>query len=83
MTRVKGCVNEKCVAYKNKVNYKESEEYCSKCGVRLSYVCKAKKDDKKDEFKKGAVAVGGALLAVGGVVLTKGKEIAKHIYKQK
>ena len=39
MKRVKGCLNSKCVEYK-KTYYKESDEYCVKCGTKLSYVCK-------------------------------------------
>ena len=39
MKRVKGCLNNKCVEYK-KTYYKESDEYCVKCGTKLSYVCK-------------------------------------------
>ncbi|MBK5244962.1 MAG: hypothetical protein JJE18_08075 [Eubacteriaceae bacterium] len=40
MDRVKGCVTEKCAAHKKKTTYKESDDYCSKCGDKLSYVCK-------------------------------------------
>lgn len=40
MARVKGCVNDKCLARQKKITYAESEEFCSKCGQRLSYVCK-------------------------------------------
>ena len=39
MKRVKGCLNSKYVEYK-KTYYKESDEYCVKCGTKLSYVCK-------------------------------------------
>ena len=42
MKRVKGCLNSKCVEYK-KTYYKESDEYCVKCGTKLSYVCKQPK----------------------------------------
>ncbi|MGN1348160.1 MAG: hypothetical protein ACI4VI_04380 [Acutalibacteraceae bacterium] len=41
MAQVKSCTNEKCEAYNEKVNKKEN--YCSKCGSQLSYVCKNKK----------------------------------------
>lgn len=40
MPKIKGCVNKQCEAYKKKVTYKKNEEYCSKCGHRLVYVCK-------------------------------------------
>jgi len=85
MGRVKGCVNENCIAHKNKVLYKESEDYCSKCGTKLSYVCKTKKcytfleesdgkccikcQAKKDDQKDDAKK---AAVKVGGVLLTIG-----------
>lgn len=40
MGRVKGCVNEECVTHLKKIKYKETENFCSKCGVGLVYVCK-------------------------------------------
>lgn len=39
MLIVKGCINEKCVANKKKITYKEADQYCSKCGNKLFYVC--------------------------------------------
>lgn len=39
MKRVKGCLNKRCNEY-HKTYYKESDEYCVKCGTKLSYVCK-------------------------------------------
>jgi hypothetical protein len=39
MSRVKGCTNENCIAKKKKITYKESDDFCSKCGGKLSYVC--------------------------------------------
>ena len=85
MGRVKGCVNEKCIAHEKKVLYEETEEYCSKCGVKLEYVCKTKKcytfleksdgkycikcQAKKDDRKDDAKK---AALKVGGGVLAFG-----------
>ncbi len=34
----KGCVNEKCEAYKKK-HYRDDYEYCPFCGDKLEYVC--------------------------------------------
>lgn len=42
MTRAKGCLNSSCSEYK-KNYYKASDEYCVKCGAKLSYVCKYRK----------------------------------------
>ena len=41
MKRVKGCLNSSCGEYK-KTYYKEADEFCVKCGTKLSYVCKHK-----------------------------------------
>ncbi|MDD7390576.1 MAG: hypothetical protein PUG60_13175 [Lachnospiraceae bacterium] len=100
MAGVKGCTNSKCVAVKKKITYKETEDFCSKCGGPLTYVCKkcytpigkkeklcarhqAEKEDKADKVMKTAAQAGGAVLSVGAVVLTKGKDIAKYIPKLK
>lgn len=37
---LKGCVNEKCIAYKKKMHFKDSDAFCPKCGQPLYYVCK-------------------------------------------
>lgn len=42
MKRVKGCLNCNCEEYK-KTQYKDTDEFCVKCGTKLSYVCKDKK----------------------------------------
>lgn len=39
MASVKGCNNHSCIANKNKLKYKKSDEFCSKCGKELIYVC--------------------------------------------
>lgn len=55
MKRVKGCLNSNCKEHK-KTYYKESDEYCVKCGTKLSYVCKHPKcfkqipDDVKENY---------------------------------
>ena len=38
MKAFKGCVNPECVAYKKK-HYKNEDDYCTKCGEKLYYVC--------------------------------------------
>ena len=55
MKRVKACLNSSCTEYQ-KTYYKESDEYCEKCGAKLSYVCKHPKcfkqipDDVKENY---------------------------------
>ena len=41
MAKVKGCTNNHCVAHTKKITYKKSEDFCSKCGQPLSFVCKS------------------------------------------
>ena len=46
----RGCVNPECKAYK-KIKYKDDDNFCSKCGRPLYYVCsdcwKALEDDSE------------------------------------
>ena len=37
---VKGCTNITCGAYHKRIRYKKSDDFCSKCGQPLTYVCK-------------------------------------------
>ena len=37
---LKGCINEKCIAYEKKMHFKDSDAFCPKCGQPLYYVCK-------------------------------------------
>lgn len=88
MGKIKGCGNESCEAHKKKINYKESDAFCSKCGSPLVYVCKdcytQLPDDtekycvrclaKHEDRKDKAKKVGGGALAVGGIILTFGKK---------
>ncbi len=39
MGMIKGCINENCIARQKKTHYKKTDEFCSKCGNKLSYVC--------------------------------------------
>ena len=38
MKAFKGCTNQSCGAYK-KIHYKKKDQYCSKCGYTLDFVC--------------------------------------------
>lgn len=40
MGRVKGCMNESCLANQKSITYKEENDYCPKCGNKLYNVCK-------------------------------------------
>ncbi len=50
MKAFKGCTNQMCEAYKEN-HYKDSDEFCTKCGERISFVCaecwKPMEDGKK------------------------------------
>ncbi len=37
--RKKGCPNEACEMNKKKIKWKSSDEFCSKCGAKLVFVC--------------------------------------------
>ncbi len=39
MGRVKGCVNEGCIAREKKIKFKKNNEICSECGEKLGFVC--------------------------------------------
>lgn len=99
MAKIKGCTNSRCVAHTKKITYKKSEDFCSKCGQPLSFVCKscytpieesqkrcvmcqAKVDDRNDKIKEVAGQAGVAVLSIGGIILTKGKDVAKYIPKK-
>lgn len=58
MKRVKGCLNSKCSEYKKKY-YKESDEFCVKCGTKLNFVCKHPKCFKQipDDIKENLCPV--------------------------
>lgn len=40
MSKIKGCGSSNCIANKKKIKYKNTDEFCSKCGKQLVYVCK-------------------------------------------
>ena len=37
---MKGCTNITCAAYHKRTQFKKTDDFCSKCGQPLSYVCK-------------------------------------------
>lgn len=86
MKKVKACLNSECSECK-KTYYKATDEFCVKCGSRLSYVCKHKNcfkalpDDSKDvlcpvhlaEKKDREEKVKDGLMKVGtGIVAAAG-----------
>lgn len=82
MWRVKGCVDEKCIARQKKIFYKESDEFCSKCGKKLTFVCKkcyTVLEDSKEKYcirhleerterKEKAMKIGGTVISTVAVV---------------
>lgn len=39
MKAFKGCVNRECKAYKKRIHFKDSYEYCPHCSQEIEYVC--------------------------------------------
>lgn len=37
---IKGCLNEDCIAFQKRINFKANDKFCSKCGQPLFFVCK-------------------------------------------
>lgn len=86
MRRVKGCINKACVANQKKITFNESDDYCTKCGNKLYYVCREcytqLPDDsekycvrclaEKHDRKDHTLKAGGTVLTVGGAVLAVG-----------
>lgn len=85
MKRVKGCLNSCCTEHKKKY-YKESDEYCVKCGSKLGYVCKHSKcfkqlpDNTKEKYcpihlaerKDKKEKTGDAIKKIGGTIVAVG-----------
>lgn len=48
--RVKGCIDDSCQAHIEKRKYKAEEEFCSKCGKPLVFVCAECHKQIEDEY---------------------------------
>ena len=97
MGRVKGCINETCIANQKKFTFKEVDDYCSKCGNTLYYVCKKchtqLPDDsekycmrclaEKQDRKDSALTIASGLVLTLGLVVSKGKKVINVISKLK
>lgn len=98
MGRVKGCINKTCVANQKKITYIKSDEYCSKCGNEIFYVCSEcytqLPDDsekycvrchaEKQDRKDRALKIAGGIVATAGIIAAgTGKTIIKVISKLK
>lgn len=98
MGRVKGCINEECIANQTKFTFKEVDDYCSKCGKTLYFVCKKchtqlPEDsekycvrclaEKKDHNDRALKVVGGVVVTLGLAAVSKGKKLIKVISKLK
>lgn len=40
MAKIKGCTKAGCNANTKKVHFKKDDEFCTKCGMKLEFVCK-------------------------------------------
>lgn len=93
MRRVKGCINEACIANKKEKTYKVKDDYCSKCGNKLYYVCKKcytqlDKDSKnycircfaeKKDQNNNAKKIGVKVFALGVPAVGVGKKFIEVI----
>ena len=52
---VKGCMNPECVANQKKTSFSLSNDYCPKCGQKLSYVCKDCRMELDDDTRRYCV----------------------------
>lgn len=55
MKAFKGCTNPSCKSYK-KIHYKKDDDFCTKCGSALSYVCAACWKPLEDESFKYCIS---------------------------
>lgn len=98
MRRVKGCINNACVANQKKITYKIDDDFCSKCGNKLYYVCKKCYTQLPDDYSKKYCMrclaekhdnqhewkkAGSVALAVAPFALGFGKKFLKVISKLK
>lgn len=49
---IKGCMNSECIANQKRMNFSLSNDYCPKCGQKLSYVCKDCRMELDDDTKR-------------------------------
>lgn len=91
MYKAKGCSNESCSVRKNKIKYKESFKYCTKCGNKLTYVCKdcytqldgaekyCVRCKAKHEGRNRFVAMAGGAATLGVAVMKGGRKALETI----
>lgn len=56
MAKIKGCTKSGCTANTKKVHFKKDDEFCTKCGMKLEFVCK-KCNSPIAETTKGSLCV--------------------------
>ncbi|HHX61626.1 MAG TPA: hypothetical protein GX707_13100 [Epulopiscium sp.] len=98
MRRLKGCSSVKCIANKNKHTFKEANNYCSKCGNTLYYVCKkchtqlpgdsdkycVRCSAQKQDKKESTLKIaGGITMTVVVAAASTGKKVIKVMSKLK
>lgn len=88
MAKIKGCTKAECNANIKKVHYKKNDEFCTKCGMKLYFVCKKChspieektkgnlcircKAEKEDKRDKRAKQAGQAVGGVAAVAVALG-----------
>ena len=86
MSKVKGCINQNCLARQKKIKYKEMETACPKCGQELSFVCPKcftviSANDRKYCIRcaEGKKDARDKVLKVGGTVLGVAVSVAATV----
>ena len=88
MAKIKGCTKAECNANIKKVHHKKDDEFCTKCGMKLDFVCKKChspieektkgnlcircKAEKEDKRDKRAKQAGQAVGGVAAVAVALG-----------
>lgn len=57
MKKIKGCLQDDCIALKKKIVYRMDDNYCSKCGKSLYIVCKRCRKTVIDEKAESALCM--------------------------
>lgn len=57
MKKIKGCLQDDCIALKKKIVYRMDDNFCSKCGKPLYIVCKRCRETVIEEKAESALCM--------------------------